>query len=413
MDKEQETIRFEGFHDVRAAMNNRSLSRRVNPEAFEYGNILDQVLMLLHGDQHRRRRRVENPLFRLENLQRYEKDVFPPIIERGLDDAVEAGRGELVELSGMLAVFLSALIAGVDFDHTSSQQARKLVHYNHIFNTGVGIEDYTGDRDELKSLVRRTLDAFNEEFLRSSRRRREAMLEEVAVGMRDESELPGDLLTTLLRHQRDLGMDDALLVRETAFFLESGAHTSGQTAANTMHYLFAWCADRPGAWDELADDIMLIQRCVHEALRLRPIIPLVKRRAVANTVVAGTPVREGALVLMDVADANRDSAVFGQDADDFNPLRSLEERVSLFGHSFSGGMHSCIGRLLAAGLPLRDNEIPDSTAGHLYGIIPSIVQGFVRRGAHPDPERTPEPVKQSMRWTRWERYPVRWRRTAA
>jgi hypothetical protein len=94
-------------------------------------------------------------------------------------------------------------------------------------------------------------------------------------------------------------------------------------------------------------------------------------------------------------------------------LRSLEERVSLFGHSFSGGMHSCIGRLLAAGLPLRDNEFSDPAAGRLYGIIPAIVQGYIRRGTLPDPERSPEPVKQSARWTRWERYPVRWRLTAA
>lgn len=77
-------IELTTFEDVRLALINEDLTRSLDPERHERGNILDQVLMVLHGDAHRVRRRVENRLFRRETLLRYERQLFPDIIRSTL-----------------------------------------------------------------------------------------------------------------------------------------------------------------------------------------------------------------------------------------------------------------------------------------------------------------------------------------
>src|SRR4029079_9402959 len=73
--------------------------------------IMADVLVNLHGAQHRYRRPLENPLsqcrerrrletrvFRRGAYEPYEVALFPPIIAETLDPEVRAGRSELVDL---------------------------------------------------------------------------------------------------------------------------------------------------------------------------------------------------------------------------------------------------------------------------------------------------------------------------
>jgi cytochrome P450 len=46
--------------------------------------VMADVLVNLHGDEHRDRRRLENRLFRRETFERYERELFPPIIDATL-----------------------------------------------------------------------------------------------------------------------------------------------------------------------------------------------------------------------------------------------------------------------------------------------------------------------------------------
>ncbi|MFM8380632.1 MAG: hypothetical protein ACKOA6_01370, partial [Actinomycetota bacterium] len=60
--------------------------------------IMGDVLVNLHGAEHRDRRRLENRLFRRETFELYENTLFPPIIADTLRPHLEAGRAELVDL---------------------------------------------------------------------------------------------------------------------------------------------------------------------------------------------------------------------------------------------------------------------------------------------------------------------------
>ena len=76
--------------------------------------VMADVLVNLHGDEHRARRRLENRLFRRDTQIGFERDLFPPIVAETLAPHRLAGRAELVSLSHQLMMNLAALAAGVD-----------------------------------------------------------------------------------------------------------------------------------------------------------------------------------------------------------------------------------------------------------------------------------------------------------
>jgi hypothetical protein len=143
---------------------------------------------------------------------------------------------------------------------------------------------------------------------------------------------------------------------------------------------------------------------VHETLRLRPTTPKIKRRAESDTEVAGRPIKADSLVVLDAAAGNRDQALFGADADSFNPDRSIADGVPRWGLSFGAGPHQCPGRSVAGGFPVPDDF--DVDGDHVFGLVALMVQEMLRRGVRPDPDRSPLRDDRTERYTRWMEYPV-------
>jgi cytochrome P450 len=396
------------YGDVRAALSNRDLARSLDPEKYEIGNITEGTLSILHGNEHRDRRRVENQLFRRITLEFYEQVLFPEIVQDTLSRFVDSPAGDLMEIGGLLTVVLAARTAGVDFDLDSLEQRQKLREYLHLFALAGAIDVAKGDVDEIKAKMRSTLAEFDEQFVRASWQRREQLLESFRDGRITESELPADALTTLLRARREdnLLMDDALLLREVRLFFGAGSHTSTQTLTNTFDQLFSWCRTHPEDWNRLTTDLYFAQHAVQEALRLRPTNPMIHRRALTDTTAGEQHIAAGTIVLLDTVAANTDTDVYGPDAAEYNPHRQSPKDAPPWGMSFGHGMHLCIGRTHAVGMPVRaDNTAPG--AEHLYGLIPQAVQALARRGIQRDPDRSPQRDTQTERWTRWAHYPVR------
>lgn len=401
-------ITLDTYESVRQALLNKDLSRSIDAERFERGNIKERTLSVLHGDEHRDRRKVENALFRRTSLELYERVLFPDIVRHTLATFVDTSEGaDLMEIGGLFTTVLAARTAGVDLDRESLDERQRLRHYLHLFALGGALDVARGDVEEIKEQMRAALAEFDEEFVRSSWERRAAIIAAVNAGTTPESDLPADALTTLLlaRSRGQIEMDDALLLRETTQFFTAGAHTSTQTMTHTLHQVFAWCAEHPEDWSPIADDLYLAQRAAQEALRCRPTNPKIHRRALRDTTVGDREIPAGTLVLLDTFAANADPAAYGPDAARFDPHRRCPDGLSPWGSSFGGGMHLCIGRTLAVGLPVRADDTrpgPD----HLYGLVPQAVQALLRQGVRPDPQRPPQQDTQTERWTRWAAYPV-------
>ncbi len=174
--------------------------------------------------------------------------------------------------------------------------------------------------------------------------------------------------------------------------------------ANTVHETLTWLERHPSDRARLERDPRFVQRCVHEALRLHPASPVASRRTLARVRLGcGVEIPEHALVQMDLMAANQDPAVFGADAHRFRPGRERPEGVPAWGLSFGAGAHTCIGRILDAGIE------PDSRRGEpdepIYGSVTLIVQTLFQHGVRPHPELAPRQDETSTR-PHWGFYPV-------
>ncbi|MDH3190001.1 MAG: cytochrome P450 [Acidimicrobiia bacterium] len=396
-----ETISITGYDAVKAALTNTDLSRSLDKERFETGNIKEGTLSVLHGDEHRERRKMENRLFRREMYELYEYELFPDIVAHTLERFVDPHESDLMEIGGLFTVVLACKTAGIDFDRESITDRQRLRHFLHQFALGGAIDAARIDPAEVKAQMQEALGEFKDEYLAESKARRLELVDRYLAG--EETDLPYDMLTNLLEHRQESGMDDDLIDRETGLYFTAGAHTSTQTLTNTSHLVFEWCREHPEDWVRIAEDRAFAQRCVHEALRIRPTNPGIMRKAVEDTEVAGLEVKAGSVLVLDTVSANTDPTAYGADAESFNPKREVPDGLPAYGLSFGAGMHFCPGRTVAVGLPQRHHEVKDD---HLYGLVPIALQAVVERGIQPHPDHEPVPDTKTNRWTRWLRYPV-------
>jgi hypothetical protein len=132
-----------------------------------------------------------------------------------------------------------------------------------------------------------------------------------------------------------------------------------------------------------------------------------KRRAEADTLVAGIPVPKDSLVVLDAETANCDTTLFGADAAAFNPDRVVDPGVPRWGLAFGAGPHQCPGRSVAGGFPPPGDPSQDLDENHLYGLVALMLQAVARRGVRRDPDAEPKRDTRTERTTRWHSYPVR------
>jgi len=325
--------------------------------------VMAGVLVNLHGDEHRARRRLENRLFRRETLAHYEEELFPGVIEETLAPHVARRRAELVGLGHQLMMNLAALNAGVDRPLRTPEETQRLYRQMMKLIEGATLAHSTRDHAEVSAEVRAALADFDADFVGPSRRRREELLARVARGELDEAALPRDVLTVLLRNEDDLHLPPEVVVREIGFFLLAGAHTSATAFTRSTDNILRWLQRHPQDTPLVADR-RWVQRCVHETVRLNPSSPTGVRWALEEvTLRSGRHIPAGAKVVVDLVAVNRDPAIFGADADEFNPRRTISvEGVGPYGLSFGHGMHACIGQELAAGV-LADEAAAAKTTG--------------------------------------------------
>ncbi len=385
------TVVLHTFADAKDAYRSRDLRQSLYDEGEV---VMADVLLNLHGEEHRARRRVENRLFRRETFELYERELFPGVTATTVAPYVAAGRADLVPLGHELMLNLAALTAGIDRPEGSTAETARLYGYMMRFIEGATLGHSTQDKDAQRVVIAQALEDWDAEFLRPSIERRRAT---------GPDEPPRDVLTCLLRHAAELDVSHAVLRREVAFFLLAAAHTSATAFVRTIDHMLGWVAAHPADAARATSDPVFVQRCVHETVRLNPSSPTGRRRALAPVRLrSGTDIPEGATVVIDLQAVNRDPALFGPDAGEFDPHRVLPPGVAPFGLSFAAGMHVCIGQDLAAGVVPGAGVDP---ADHLFGLVTGVVQYMFDAGVRRDPDQPPKRDANTAR-PYWGRYPV-------
>ena len=168
-----------------------------------------------------------------------------------------------------------------------------------------------------------------------------------------------------------------------------------------MHEILTWCEHDATRRERILSDRRLLQRCVHEALRLHPASP-VSRRSTEALELAGHRLQPGDLVCIHLEAANRDPLIFGDDANDFRPTRDLPRGVRPFGLSFGFGIHACLGRDLDGGVVPNARTRPEEMQ---MGIVALIIEKLLINGARWIEGQPPEPDADTAR-NNFSVYPI-------
>ena len=140
-----ETIVLRTFADAKDAYRAKDLRQSLYDEGEV---VMDGVLVNLHGDEHRNRRRVENRMFRRDVFDQYERALFPAVTERTVAPHLAAGKVDLVQLGHELMLNLAALTAGVDRPQGTAEETARLYDYTMLFIEGATLAHSTQDKDE-------------------------------------------------------------------------------------------------------------------------------------------------------------------------------------------------------------------------------------------------------------------------
>jgi cytochrome P450 len=373
--------------------------------------LMDRVLVCLHGKEHRARRVLEMRVFRRNFFRHYEHEVIPKVFDEVMQPYLDAGKGDVVDMGYHLMVYLAIAFAGIDPQTRTRAEFDDLVRMLRVFGLAATLGQSKIDREEGKKQIAETLAEFDEKFFTPSVNRRQALIDQFNAGEITEETLPMDVLTVLLRNEDKLDIDRDMILREVGFYFLAGAHTSVHSLGHVMHHLLSWCDEHPEDRRKLIDDDALLQRFVHESFRLHPSSPISKRVALSDVAfLSGDNASEGDTVVINLQQANRDPAVFGDDAAEFNPRRKIPTGVLETGITFGIGMHSCLGKSLAAGTLPKPGAPIDQDARQL-GMVTWVARGLLRCGAVKDPD-DPGHLDPTIARETWAVYPVLFRRSA-
>ena len=346
-------------------------------------------ILLLDGDDHFERRRMESGLFTKQALAYYERHALVPVIDQAMkecdDQRGEDGivRADLVPLARTMLLRIAASVTGIDGVDTpeATERFRWIVEE---LGGAVTVEWSTEDHAKVIEEGLETRAAFEREFWDESVARRRALIAEHRAGRLDASELPRDLITMLYLNW-DESWDDELPLREGTLYLVAATQTTTHAIPHIVRHLLEWFEEHPEDEGKRFDKDFL-QRAAQESMRLHLPAPSLLRYATKDvTLSSGRTIVEGERVACLFTPANRDTERFGEDAETYNPYREVTGRTKPWGLTFGGGEHLCIGRPLVTGLSSRTDP-EEGTRGTVLNILLTLLES----GVQLDPDAPPQ-----------------------
>jgi cytochrome P450 len=308
-------------------------------------------------------------------------------------DSSGAWRTDLVDLLHHVFVGFAVVVAGLtDADGPADRET--LLELFVPIRRGTAAHLATEGKDIIMSTALQAKREFKERFFERSLQahRMEAAADVQAGVARDPASLSA--LGLMVRHEHWAG-DEELMLRETLGIFTASISTSTQATTNAVHRLSSWFADHPEDRG-LRGDEEFLRGALLESLRMGPQSPCLIRIATEDYQLSnGRAIAKGQHVaIFHAMGASRDRAVFGADADAYDPRRHLRvENVPAYGLAFGSGPHMCIGQRMVLGV------------GPAGGAQLLIVKALFEAGVAADPGREPTTVGISDLQD-WACYPV-------
>lgn len=293
--------------DLAVAVMRDATTFTVDDPRFSTAQVIGPSMLSLDGDEHRRHRDPFAAAYRPAEVTRRYADAVDRLARDLVADLAPQGSAELRRsLAGPLAVGVVAMSLGLD--HLDPVEL--LGWYDAIVDA-VGVISAGGSPTVAGAEAYSRLAG----ALGAATRRADSVLHEVAASLREDE-----------------------IVANAAVFLFGGIETSEGMITSLIAHLLA----EPAQLAEVVADRSLVEPAVEESLRLEPAAARVDRYATADVELAGAAVERGDLVVVSLAAANRDPAVY------FQPDRFDIHRPEARTHvAFAHGPHACLGAQLA------------------------------------------------------------------
>jgi cytochrome P450 len=347
----------------------------INVKEFQEGN-----LAMINGELHRERRRMLNALVRPEELIRFRDHIILPSVERWLSRSVKKNADglyscDLAAVVELIFLEFAAKIIGLQGVESEEGMAKLRSCVLPIFG-GLSASHFE-DREAVTRAGVAAKKIFVEEYFRPSLVYTQQQLARVASGEIPEDSVPLNLLRLIATQAHESYRDEDVAIREAILFFVATTGTSTQAVLSTIDYLFGWFEKHPEDVP-LIDDMEFVSNALQEALRLRaPFVSYLTRLAVEDLHVPNIDIKAGDEIHAWLARAGKDAEVFGAEADEFNPKRSVPEGVNRYALAFGTGPHQCLGLRAVLGNDGRSGS-------HLR-----MVQGLFKAGVRRDPDQPP------------------------
>ena len=284
----------------------------VDDPRFSTGQVVGPSMLTLDGHEHTRHRAPFAAPFRLDAVRKRFTEPVAEEVDRLLDRIAPAGTAELRrELAGPLAAATVTHALGLEEAGTGEV----LGWYDAIVGSVTEITAGHGPTEA----GRRGFEALRAAMEPALDRAPETSLVAAAAGSAG-------------------GLARGEVISNAAVMLFGGIETTEGMIANAICHLLA----HPAQLAAVRADPALLAGAIEESLRLEPAAAVVDRYATRDVELAGAPIRERELVIVSIAGANRDPAVF-QDPDRFD-VRRENARLQI---AFAHGPHVCLGMHLA------------------------------------------------------------------
>ena len=388
------------YNTIKSALVNRNLKQAL----YDKGKvIMDGVLLTLHGDEHRKRRKLEHKIFQRDFFKYYERELFPKTLNETIKPFLENGKADLLDFGYRITMNLTADFAGIDRPKKTPKETEDLLSLVKIFSQGATLVHSKRPHEEVNNEVLIALEKFEKKFLSPSKKRREKLIKKFRNNEISEKELPRDVLTILLRNEDKINLNKDLIKREIAFYLQAGSHSTANSMTHALHEIFTWGENYPDEFERIKNDDLFLQRCVHDSMRLHPASPVAWRKSECPVKLENNlKLNKGDLIIMDLHKANQDKKIFGDDSDIFNPHRTIPKNQFLWGLTFGIGLHMCFGRDLDGGVVSNESTNPNT---HQYGIVTLLVKKILGEKGTPDPKIKPK-VDINTERPNWGSYPI-------
>ena len=383
-------IEITGYHDAVAAF--RSSVLRPDPDEPPL-ELRSGTLLRIDGGEHTRRRRALGTLLSGDNDEQLRQGILVPLLRAKARETLtgEARDGclriDLVEWCTEVVLRFAVRIIGLAPPDESDMNELLAVH-------GVIAETmslrHRADQSEREALLERGLIAkriFDEKYLSPALAQRRAELRARAGRTEvDESETAFDFLHLVATGADPHWQSHEIVLRETLVdFINAGTVTTVDAVLHTIDELSRFLDDACESRALLADETFL-RGAVNEVLRLHESAPGFNRIATAEFVLGdGRTLRPGDRLIIRVGEANRDRSVFGVDADEFRPGRSVPPGVYPHGLAFGSGRHMCYG------LPLV------LASGGKAGSAVCVVRQLLELGVRVDPQHPAQRLPLTVR----------------